>query len=43
MYKLYKTKFLPSSVFSFKIELMENEDILYGYYTGKKTDCKTRG
>ena len=31
-----------TSVFSFKIELMENEDILYGYYTGKKTDCKTR-
>ena len=41
VYKLYKTKFLPSSLFSFKIELMENEDILYGY-TGKKTDCKTR-
>ena len=30
-----------TSVFSFKIELMENEDILYGYYTGKETDCKT--
>ena len=30
-----------TSVFSFKTELMENEDILYGYYTGKETDCKT--
>ena len=41
MNKLYKTKFLPSLLFSFKIEPMENEDILYGY-TGKKTYFKTR-
>ena len=42
MYKLYKTKFLLSLIFSFKIELMENEDILFGYSNGKITDCKTR-
>ena len=30
MLKLYKTKFLPFSIFSYKIELVQNEDILYG-------------
>ena len=32
---------LTFSLFSFKIELMEIEDILYGY-TGKKANCKTQ-
>ena len=41
MSKLYKTKFLPFSIFSYKIELVENEDILHGYFTGKKTWLKT--
>ena len=31
--KLYKTKLLPPSLFSFKIELIENKDILPGYLT----------
>ena len=39
--KLYKTKLLPPSLFSFKIELIENKDILHGY-TDIKTDCKTQ-